>query len=97
MKQTFVRLIALSLVAVLAIAAAVLPDQQVLLTLDQTRIPAQVIIRTADDTIDTLTFKTTLIDAIDEAGLSLNETDLLSLADQTRLQPGQTFDVQVCR
>ncbi len=97
MKQTFVRLIALSLVAVLAIAAAVLPDQQVLLTLDQTRIPAQVIIRTADDTIDTLTFKTTLIDAIDEAGLSLNETDLLSLADQTRLQPGQTYDVQVSR
>ncbi|MBP8988665.1 MAG: G5 domain-containing protein [Clostridia bacterium] len=95
MKQQTTHMVGLTLAALLAVTSAVLPDQDVLLTLDQTKIPAEVIIRTPEETIQRMTFQHTLIDAIDEAGITLGETDLLSLPDDTILEPGQTYDVTV--
>ncbi|MDW7657658.1 MAG: G5 domain-containing protein [Bacillota bacterium] len=97
MKQPIIRLIGLILAAMLAVTAAILPDKQVLFTMDQTKVPAQVVIRTTEETIENMTFQKTLIDAIDEVGLSLSETDLLSLPDDMVLEPGRTYEVLISR
>ncbi len=97
MRQPIIRLIGLILAAMLAVTAAIVPDKQVLFTMDQTKVPAQVVIRTTEETIENMTFQKTLIDAIDEAGLSLSETDLLSLPDDMVLEPGRTYEVLISR
>ena len=97
MNKPTIRLIGLLMIAALAVTAAVWPDSHVLYTLDQTKIPAQVVVETPEETHSAMTFAETLIDAIDELDIPLSESDLLSLPDDTRLEPGETYTVQVSR
>ncbi len=97
MKKAKIRLWGLLLTAFVALLASLWTDQAGLYTIDQSRAPAQVIIRTPEETIERFTFAPTLIDAIDEAGIPLGEHDVLSQDDLTPLQPGQTYDISVGR
>ena len=97
MSKPTIRLTGLLLIAVIAVASAIWPDHAVLYTMDESRIPAEVIIRTPEETYQRMTFAETLIDAIDEASIPLGEDDLLSMADNTPLEPGKTYDVVVDR
>ncbi|NLV47865.1 MAG: hypothetical protein GXY22_04335, partial [Clostridiaceae bacterium] len=97
MSKPTIRLTGLLLIAVIAVASAIWPDHAVLYTMDESRIPAEVIIRTPEETYQRMTFAETLIDAIDEASIPLGEDDLLNMADNTPLEPGKTYDVVVDR
>ena len=90
MSKPTIRLTGLLLIAVIAVASAIWPDHAVLYTMDESRIPAEVIIRTPEETYQRMTFTEPLIDAIDEASIPLGEDDLLNMADNTPLEPGKT-------
>ncbi|MEA4888105.1 MAG: G5 domain-containing protein [Clostridiaceae bacterium] len=97
MNKWFFRTIGLIIVAAMAAAVSILPDSQLLLAVDQTRIPAYVVITSPEGTTNQITFADTLVKAVDEAGIALGEYDLLSLPDETALEPGHEYAVTITR
>lgn len=97
MKHISVRLTGLLLIVLIAVAATLVPPKDVLYSLDEARVPAEVVVNLSEDQVKHLTFQPTLIDAIDEMGIPLSENDLLSLADDTVLEPGVTYTVDISR
>ena len=97
MTRTMTRLTCLLLVLALAVAAAVIPDAQLALASSLDKYPALVAIKTDTGVQEQITFKNTLIAAIDEAGFAIGDYDRLSLAENTPLQPGSRYEVSVSR
>ena len=62
------------MIIVLAFSAAAIPDSLLALSSNPDRIPSIVLIRSAEGTIQHITYCQTLIDAIDEAGIKVGGT-----------------------
>ncbi len=97
MKLIIWRICGLLLAVALTIVAAAVPDEAVLPEAGPIILPAEVRISDADDIQIKQTFARTLIEAIDEMGLPLAETDTLSLPESTRLMPGEVYQVAIER
>lgn len=95
MLKKLLRTACLIMIIVLAFSAAAIPDSLLALSSNPDRIPSIVLIRSAEGTIQHITYCQTLIDAIDEAGIKVGELDQLSLPDDTVLNPGQRYDVSL--
>jgi len=93
MIKIILRPTCLVLALLLALAAAIVPDSQLTLAENPDKYPATVEITSNEGTIEHLTYSDTLIEAIDEAGISLGENDELSLPDDLTLLPGEKYQV----
>ena len=83
------------LVLMLAFTAAVIPDSRLAMSTAADKFPVTLSIQRNDETINLLTFQDTLLAAIDEAGIAIGEHDLLSLPEDTVLDPGLHYDVTI--
>lgn len=97
MTKTTIRLTCLFLALVLAGISAALPETQLSLAARTDKFPSVVVIRTENFSKEHVTYSATLIAAIDEAGIALSDNDRLSLPENTRLVPGQRYEVDVTR
>ena len=97
MKLVIWRICGLLLAVALTIVAAAVPDEAVLQEAGPLILPAELRVKDNDDTQVKQTFAQTLIEAIDEMGVPLAETDTLSLPEDTQLMPGEAYEVTIER
>ncbi|HAL74751.1 MAG TPA: hypothetical protein DCM45_06650 [Clostridiales bacterium] len=97
MTGIFYRLTCLLLVLALAVAAAVIPEDQLAMASSADKYPAVVVIKSDAGQKEQITFFKTLIEAIDQAGIAIGDYDRLSLPENTLLEPGKRYDVNVTR
>ena len=95
MIKSIIRLGSLTLVLVLAFFAAVLPETRLVLSSSPDKYPASLTIRSDEDVMSFLTYSSTLLSAIDEAGIAIGDNDRLSLSEDTVLNPGESYDVTI--
>jgi uncharacterized protein YabE (DUF348 family)/3D (Asp-Asp-Asp) domain-containing protein len=97
MHNKRLRLMSLACLLILAICGSAWSDQKLSLATDQNQFPATVVINADDQSISRQTFQSTLLGAIDEAGVDLGENDILSLPETTALLPGGQYEINITR
>lgn len=91
------RLMILTALAALASVGGFLTYLQQPLLVDRSKIPALVQISDQQQTTDWVTYQECLIDAVDEAGITIGDLDVLNLPADQILEPGQTYQLQITR
>jgi uncharacterized protein YabE (DUF348 family)/3D (Asp-Asp-Asp) domain-containing protein len=97
MHNKILRMILLAYLLLFAIGCTLLSEQQLVLASDLSKYPVTIRINADGKTVQRLTFKKTLLDAIDESGVALGETDQINLPEDTPLLPGQCYEVTISR
>jgi uncharacterized protein YabE (DUF348 family)/3D (Asp-Asp-Asp) domain-containing protein len=92
-----IRLMLLACLLILAICGSAWSDRSLTLASDAAKYPATVIFNFDGQSVTRQTYEKTVITALDEAGIALGENDLLSLPENTALQPGQSYQIDIVR
>lgn len=95
MIKKIVRLVGLTLIVAIALAAAMIPESRLALSADRERFPAALTVRTEEGVTSFLSYDKTLLKAIDAAGIVIGDNDRLSLPEETVLEPGGLYDVTI--
>ncbi len=96
-SRIFWRLMTLSALLMLGSIGGFLAYIQQPLLVDRSKIPSLVRIADPDQSIEWMTYEDCLIDAVDEAGVTLSDLDLLSLPADQAVLPGETYDLTITR
>jgi uncharacterized protein YabE (DUF348 family)/3D (Asp-Asp-Asp) domain-containing protein len=97
MHTKSIRMMLLACLLILAISGSAWSDQSLSLASDPAKYPATVSIQYDNQSVTRQTYQKTVIAAIDEAGVTLGEHDLLSLPENSPLLPGQAYNIDIVR